>query len=294
MNSSSIRNTSKEYDNISLHRSHYFCRRIIKIYFLFIYQLFWTQACPEGMCTNWAQVPCEVPSLLNPTNCKGWSHHRGLRSLLFSNSDVGSFTSHKNKSVKVLWDRTYGFSSLSQKTRKSNHLQMSLQRQHFLLSYLRPWVLVWLGFEPATSHSADLLSPNWDNQAAVSTLNKDCTSVLSDQMSKTSSIQTKQNKNTVNLIKRLMKPVSTHCKQVSYFHSADLLSPNWANQAAISTLNKDCTSVLSDQMSKTSSIQTKQNKNTVNLIKRLMKAVSTHCKQVSYFLDQLGVYCYVY
>ena len=41
---------------------------------------------------------------------------------------------HKNKSVKRLRDETYGFSSLSEKTRKSNHLQMSLQRQHFLLS----------------------------------------------------------------------------------------------------------------------------------------------------------------
>ena len=36
----------------------------------------------------------------------------------------------------MLWDRTYGFSSLSEKTRKSNHLQMLLQRQHFLLSYM--------------------------------------------------------------------------------------------------------------------------------------------------------------
>ena len=30
----------------------------------------------------------------------------------------------------------YGLSALSEMTRKSNHLQMSLQRQHFLLSYL--------------------------------------------------------------------------------------------------------------------------------------------------------------
>ena len=45
--------------------------------------------------------------------------------------------SHKNKPVSVLEDRTYGFSSLSKKTRKSNHLQISLQRQHFLLSYLK-------------------------------------------------------------------------------------------------------------------------------------------------------------
>ena len=29
----------------------------------------------------------------------------------------------------------YGLSSLSEKTRKSNHLQMSLQRQHFLLAW---------------------------------------------------------------------------------------------------------------------------------------------------------------
>ena len=101
-----------------------------------IYQLFWAHACPERMCTNGTQVPCKVPSLPNPTTRKGWPHHRGLRPLLFSNSDVGSFTSHKNKSVKVLWE-TYGFSSLCEKTRKSNHLQMSLQRQHFLLSYLK-------------------------------------------------------------------------------------------------------------------------------------------------------------
>ena len=45
--------------------------------------------------------------------------------------------SHKNKSGKVLWDQSYGFSSLSEKTRKSNHLQISLQRQHFLLGYFK-------------------------------------------------------------------------------------------------------------------------------------------------------------
>ena len=58
----------------------------------FFYQLFWTQAGPEGMFTNRTQVPCEVPSLPNPTTRKGWPHHRGLRPLLFLNSDVGSFS----------------------------------------------------------------------------------------------------------------------------------------------------------------------------------------------------------
>ena len=127
---------SKKVDSVwllAINQNLNFVSQII----LFIYQLFWTQACPEGMCTNRTQVPCEVPSLLNPTTRKGWPHHWGLWPLLFSNSDVGSFTSHKNKSVKVLWDGTYGFSSLSEKTRKSNRLQMSLQRQHFLLSYLK-------------------------------------------------------------------------------------------------------------------------------------------------------------
>ena len=106
-------------------------------FFFYFTSFFWTQACPEGMCMNRTQVPCEVPSLPNLTTRKGWPHHRGLRPVLFSNNDVGSFTSHKNKSVKVLWDGTYGSSSLSEKTRKSNHLQILLQRQHFLLSYFK-------------------------------------------------------------------------------------------------------------------------------------------------------------
>ena len=63
---------------------------LINLFTSSIYQLFWTQANPEGMCTNGTQVPCEVPSLPNPTTRKGWPHHRGLRPLLFSNSDGGS------------------------------------------------------------------------------------------------------------------------------------------------------------------------------------------------------------
>ena len=133
---------------------------------------FWTQAYREGMCLNGTQVPCEVPSPPNHTTRKGWPHHRGLRPVLFSKSDVGSFTPHKNKSVKVLWDGTYGFSSLSEKTRKSKHLQMSLQRQHFGLQFGRkirrpPECVVRPGFEPATSRSADRSTPKWANQALL-------------------------------------------------------------------------------------------------------------------------------
>ena len=39
--------------------------------------------------------------------------------------------------TKVLWDGAYGLSSLSEKTWKSNRLQMLSQRQDFLLTYLK-------------------------------------------------------------------------------------------------------------------------------------------------------------
>ena len=53
---------------------------------------------------------------------------------------VGSLTSHRFfiTCAKGLWDGAYGLSSLSEKTRKSNCLQMLLlQIQPFLLSYLK-------------------------------------------------------------------------------------------------------------------------------------------------------------
>ena len=48
--------------------------------------------------------------------------------------------------IEVIRDGAYGLSSLSKKTRESCHLQMLLERQPFLLSYLRPWVLVRPGY----------------------------------------------------------------------------------------------------------------------------------------------------
>ena len=72
--------------------------------------------------------------------------------------------------MKVRWDRTYGFSPFSEKTSKSNHLQMSLQRQHFLLSYLKTLSVgpawVWTCDPP---RSADQCSPDWASHAKVST-----------------------------------------------------------------------------------------------------------------------------
>ena len=59
------------------------------------------------------------------------------------------------------------FASLSEKTRKSNRLQMALQRWHFLLSYLKTLSVGPARFEPMISRSADRRSPNWANQAVV-------------------------------------------------------------------------------------------------------------------------------
>ena len=68
---------------------------------------------------------------------------------------------------KGLWDGAYGLSSLSEKTRLSNRLQMLLQRQHFLLIYLKTLSVGPAGVEPTASHSADWRLFHWANQAAV-------------------------------------------------------------------------------------------------------------------------------
>ena len=60
------------------------------------------------------------------------------RQLLFAaNSVCGSFSSYKVMNIEWLWDGAFNLSSLSEKPRESNNLQMSLQRQHFLLSSLK-------------------------------------------------------------------------------------------------------------------------------------------------------------
>ena len=64
------------------------------------------------------------------------SHSTGI-TLLFSNSAWVLLRPTELSTFKELWGGTCDLSSLSEKTRKSNHLQMKLQRQHFLLSYLK-------------------------------------------------------------------------------------------------------------------------------------------------------------
>ena len=63
--------------------------------------------------------------------------------------------------IEGLWDETSGLSSLSEKTREPNHLQMSLQRQHFLLSYLKTLSAGPAGVELSTSRVTARCSTNW-------------------------------------------------------------------------------------------------------------------------------------
>ena len=52
---------------------------------------------------------------------------------------------------RYLWDGVYGFLSLSEKTWKSNHLQVSFQRQHFLLSHFKNLSIGLIGVKLKTS-----------------------------------------------------------------------------------------------------------------------------------------------
>ena len=73
---------------------------------------------------------------------------------------VGSLTSPANQNSEDAGDGAYGLSSLSEKTRVSNHLQMSLQRQHILLSYFKTLCWSGLGLEPETSRTVVRRSTN--------------------------------------------------------------------------------------------------------------------------------------
>ena len=63
--------------------------------------------------------------------------HRGLGPLLFANS-VWFLSQQNLLYLQGLLDGTCDFLFLSEKTNKSNRLRMSLQRQNFLPSSLRP------------------------------------------------------------------------------------------------------------------------------------------------------------
>ena len=69
------------------------------------------------------------------------------------------------RTVKELWDRAYGFLSLSEKTIIT--IVDVTRGSPFSSVISRPWVLIWLGFEPPTFRSADRRLSNWANRGVV-------------------------------------------------------------------------------------------------------------------------------
>ena len=92
--------------------------------------------------------------------------HRELSPLLFANS-VWFLLQQNLLYLQGLLGGACDFSFLTEKTNKSNRLQMSLQRQNFLPSYLRPWVLVRAGVWNRDLPLSRLSLFCWTNQAAV-------------------------------------------------------------------------------------------------------------------------------
>ena len=109
-----------------------------------------------------------ISDLTQPMNewNEAWPQHPDLHALLFATC-VASFASQRIMNIEGLWDRTYCLLSLSEKTLKSNHLHMSLQRQHFLLSYLKTLSVGLAVVKPATSRSVVRWLTNWANWSSV-------------------------------------------------------------------------------------------------------------------------------
>ena len=75
--------------------------------------------------------------------------------LALSDKCVGSFKSLD----RVSRDWTYGLTSLSEKKRKSNRLQMLEQRQHLLLNYFKTLSVCLAGNRTPASRTIDRLAP---------------------------------------------------------------------------------------------------------------------------------------
>ena len=78
-----------------------------------------------------------IARLFNGTMDKDQTTTTGTTCPTLYDKCVGSLTSTASQNNEDAGDGAYSLSSLSEKTRISNHLQMSLQRQNILLSYFK-------------------------------------------------------------------------------------------------------------------------------------------------------------
>ena len=105
---------------------------LLNIYFLFI--LLDLPIIGRVTTTAWRQL---LRARNSPSPPWEIDQHTGDYVLYSLRTVCGFFNVPQNLYMQGLWDRAYGLSSLSEKNRKSNRLQMSFQRQHFFLSYLK-------------------------------------------------------------------------------------------------------------------------------------------------------------
>ena len=114
---------------------------------------------------EWVMMPPYMSVKVRKTTCTT----KGTTCPALYEECMGSLTSHRlfYYMCKGLWDEVYGLSSLSERTRKSNRLQMLLQRQHLFLSYLKTLSVGPAGFEQTASHSVDRRLSHWANRANI-------------------------------------------------------------------------------------------------------------------------------
>ena len=100
-----------------------------------IYQLFWTQACPEGMSRTGlrSHARCHPYPIPQPVKV---GHTTGVYDPYFFRIVMWVLLrATRTNQWKCCETGPTVFCPYARRPRKSNHLQMSLQRQHFLLSF---------------------------------------------------------------------------------------------------------------------------------------------------------------
>ena len=107
------------------------------------------------------------PNWYKPLHCppslwKAVPHHWGLRPYSLRTAVWVLWRSTRIRTVKELWDRAYGFLSLSEKTIIT--IVDVTTGSPFSSVISRPWVLIWSGFEPPTFRSADRRLSNRANR----------------------------------------------------------------------------------------------------------------------------------
>ena len=82
-------------------------------------------------------LSANISEHFNSTMGKDKTTTQGTSCPTLNDECVGPLTSPADHNSEDAGDGAYGLSSLSEKTRISNHLQMSLQRQHILIIYFK-------------------------------------------------------------------------------------------------------------------------------------------------------------